>query len=342
MNDTRFAWKVGLFVAVGLLLGALLILNFSKGPMVFHHTYKLHVVLPTVAGLKTSADVMMAGVPIGKVIATDLSLDGRSVDITVEVLAKYQIRQSASFHIDQLGFLGDPYIEVTPAAEAAGQAGPYLTNGASVMGEAPFNMQEAVRSISGLVDQGQKTMKDLDKAINSVNNSILDAVTLTNFVATMTNFESVTADAASMAKQIRGMLDANLPAVHAAVTNFATLARKLDDMADKLDRTISTNTGDVTEAVKNIKAASASLQHLADGLQAGQGLAGSLLKDEKMRGDFATLITNLSGMAEQFGRFGRGLNEHGLWWHLWNPKPTPTNAPARHSPGPSPGNAPAR
>ncbi len=39
------------------------------------------------------------------------------------------------------------------------------------MGEAPFNMQEAVRSISGLVDQGQKTMRDMDRAANHVNNS---------------------------------------------------------------------------------------------------------------------------------------------------------------------------
>ena len=115
MNDSRFEWKVGLFVAVGLALAALLILNFSKGITLFKSTYKLHITMPSVAGLKPAADVMMAGVPVGKVAATTLSLDGRSVDITVEVLAKYQIRKDARFHIDALGFLGDQYIEVTPA-----------------------------------------------------------------------------------------------------------------------------------------------------------------------------------------------------------------------------------
>ena len=202
------------------------------------------------------------------------------------------------------------------------------------MGEKPLNMQEAVRSISGFVEQGQKTMRDIDRAVSNVNNTILDAVTLTNFVATMTNFESVTADAASMAKQVRGMLDANISSVHVAITNFATLAQKLDAMADKLDRTITTNTGDVTEAVKSIKAASASLQHLADGLQAGQGLAGRLLKDEKMNTDYdnmktnlATALTAISGMADQFSRFGRSLNENSVW-HILFRKPSPTNAPA--------------
>ncbi len=331
MNDSRFAWKVGLFVFVGLVLSALLILNFSKGPLVFHSTYKLHITMPTVAGLKPAADVKMAGVPVGKVAATTLNLDGRSVDIAVEILAKYKIRQDASFHIDALGFLGDQYIEVTPAegGETNRQAAAFLTNGATVIGEAPFNMQEAVRSISGLVNQGQKTMKDLDKTFNNVNNTILDAATLTNFVTTMTNLGSVTEDAASMAKEVRGMLDSNAPGLRVAITNFVTLSQRLNDMAGELDRAISTNTSDVTEAVKNIKSASASVRQLADGLQAGQGLAGSLLKDEKMKTNFTTLLTHISDMAEEYARFAEYLNQNGIWKTLWKPKPSPTNAPAR-------------
>jgi ABC-type transporter Mla subunit MlaD len=127
---------------------------------------------------------------------------------------------------------------------------------------------------------------------------------------------------------VRGVLDTNVPSVQAAISNFATLAQKLDDMADKLDRTISTNTGDVTDAVKSLKATSASLQQLADGLQAGKGLAGSLLKDEKLKQDFQGMITNISYMTEQIGAYGRRLNESSLW-HILVHKPAPTNAPGR-------------
>jgi len=331
MNDSRFEWKVGLFVFVGLALAALLILNFSRGVTLFKSTYLIHVTMPTVAGLKPAADVMMAGVPIGKVAATTLSLDGRSVDITVEVLAKYQIRKNARFHIDALGFLGDQYIEVTPAEGdlAAESKVPLLTNGETTTGETPLNMQEAVRSISGFVEQGQKTMRDIDKAVNNVNNTILTAAALTNFEATMTNLGSVTEDAAAMSKEARAMLDSNTPSVHIAVTNIAALAQKLDLMADELDRAISTNTGDVTAAVQNIKTASASLEQLAGGLQAGRGLAGSLLKDEQMKTNFGTLLADLNDLADQYARFGRNLNENGIWRALWKPKTPPTNAPAR-------------
>ena len=52
MNDTRFEMKVGLFVFFGLALMALLVLNFSKGITLFKSTYEIHVIMPTVAGLK--------------------------------------------------------------------------------------------------------------------------------------------------------------------------------------------------------------------------------------------------------------------------------------------------
>jgi phospholipid/cholesterol/gamma-HCH transport system substrate-binding protein len=287
--------------------------------------------MPTVAGLKPAADVMMAGVPIGKVASTRLSLDGRSVDITVTVLAKYQIRKDARFHIDALGFLGDQYVEVTPAEGdlAAESKAPLLTNGETITGETPLNMQEAVRSVSGFVQIGQQTMRDIDTAVSNVNNTILAVSALTNFAATMTNLGAVTEEITATARQVHGILDSNAPSIQVAITNFAALSQKLDVMADNLQDIILTNTGPVMDAVKTVQEASAQLKQLADGLQAGQGMAGSLLKDEQMKTNFAALVVNLNDLAEQFTRFGERLNEEGIWRSLWKPKAAPTNAPGR-------------
>jgi phospholipid/cholesterol/gamma-HCH transport system substrate-binding protein len=114
MNDTRIELKVGFFVAVGLALLAVLVLSFSRGLTLFNSSYQLRLILPSAAGLKPTADVMMAGVPIGKASELALLPDGRSVQVTVSILSKYKIRTNAVFHVDALGFLGDQYIEVTP------------------------------------------------------------------------------------------------------------------------------------------------------------------------------------------------------------------------------------
>jgi phospholipid/cholesterol/gamma-HCH transport system substrate-binding protein len=330
MNDSHIEYKVGLFVAVGLALVALLILNFSRGITLFSSTYNLRVVMPTTAGLKPAADVMMAGVPIGKVSTVELGPEGKSVQVTVRLLSKYKIRKNAVFHIDALGFLGDQYIEVSPPPPTAAPAADILREGDVVMGEAPFNMQEAVRSTAGLLDQARQTMKDLDLAITNVNRTILSDQTLTNFAASLSNFQSVTEIAVKVAQEAEDLIHSNSPAVVQAVTNLRVFAEKFNLMADELDQVILTNRGDVSDAVKNLRDTSASFKQLASGLQAGQGLAGGLLKDQEMKAQMTALLSNASATATAFSAFGSNLNQRGLWRMLWTPKPTERSpAPAR-------------
>ncbi|MDQ6632138.1 MAG: outer membrane lipid asymmetry maintenance protein MlaD, partial [Verrucomicrobiota bacterium] len=71
MSEKRFEWKVGLFVFIGLVLVAALMLNFSKGLSLFKPTYQLQMKTSTVGGIKKDATVMMSGILVGKVIGAD-------------------------------------------------------------------------------------------------------------------------------------------------------------------------------------------------------------------------------------------------------------------------------
>ncbi len=67
MNKSRLEWKVGLFVFVGLVLIALLLLQFSKGLTMFQPTYRILLQATDVGGLKRGAGVLMSGVQVGTV-----------------------------------------------------------------------------------------------------------------------------------------------------------------------------------------------------------------------------------------------------------------------------------
>jgi phospholipid/cholesterol/gamma-HCH transport system substrate-binding protein len=324
-NTTRFEWKVGLFVLIGLVLVAALMLNFSKGITRFKSTYKLHLLMTTVSGLKPHADVMMSGVPIGNVVETELLPDGRAVDITVQILSKYQIRTNANFHIDALGFLGDQYIAISPLTNGSA---PFLTNGATVIGEEPFNLQEAVKSTSGLLETAKTTLKDLDQAITNVNRTILNDQTLTNFGLAVSNFYALTADAGSMVHQIGGIVSTNTEPINAAVKSLRQVSDKLDKMADDLHAVIATNATDVSQAVRDFRETSASLKQTAADIQAGKGLAGSLLKDDRLKVQVEDLVQNINSMSANFAIFGSNLNQRGLWSMLRTPKTKPPQAPA--------------
>ena len=284
MNQSRIELKVGIFVVAGMALLALLVLSFSRGQTLFESTYHLRILLPTAAGLKPTADVMMSGVPVGK--ATDLELmpDGRSVAVNVVILAKYKIRTNALIQIDALGFLGDQYLSVTPSTNL--EAG-YWRNGDVVQGETPFNMQEAVRSVAGLLAQGKKTMSAL---------------------------------ARGMAQGADDLIHSNTPAVNAAVTNLRSFSEKLNLIATDLDHLVATNRPAINESIQNLRDTLVSFKQVAADLEAGKGLAGGLLKDEAMKAEAASLINNANALAAAFATFGNNLNQRGIWRMLWKPK----------------------
>ncbi len=329
MNDSRFEFKVGLFVFVGVALTALLILNFSKGITFFNPTYTLRVVLPNAAGLKPAADVMMAGVPIGKVSSMDLADDERSVNIALRILSKHKIRKDAHIRIDALGFLGDQYVSVSVPIEtgpAPTNADAFLQDGDTVKGEATFNMEEAVRSISTVVDQARRTMKDLDQGITNLNASALSTNTLVHFVVAVSNLEVVSDRAVAAAGRAESLLNDNAAAFNSSVSNFQVLSVRLTNVAAELDQIIVTNRADVRKVVANLTEASDKFNQIALDLQAGKGTAGALLKDEKMAAEMASFISNANAMTAEFSTFGSNLNQRGIWAMLWRPKHPETNS----------------
>lgn len=318
MNDSRFQLKVGLFVVVGLALMALLVLNFTKGVTLFNPTYSLKINMPTTAGLKPSADVMISGVPVGKVSGFELQKDGRSVQITVEVLSKYKISRDAVFRIDALGFLGDQYVEVTPPDQAA--PGDFLKNGDTVEGQPPFNTLEAVHSVAGVLDEARKTLKDVDQAITNVNHTVLSAKSLNSLSLAISNLEYVTEIAVGAAHGAADLIHTNEPPINAAIANIKAFSFRLDGLADNLEGLLRTNEPAVNEAVKNLRDASSSFKQIAGDLQSGKGPVGGLLKNDAMRAQIVSAVSNLDQVTAEFALFGSNLNQRGIWNMLWKPK----------------------
>src|SRR5438093_981984 len=115
MNESRLATKVGLFVALGLVLLVLLLMSFSKGLTILTKSYELNLRAPQVGGLKDRAAVLMSGITVGNVVEANIPPDGQGVIIKLKIQEKYKIHADARFRIDQIGFLGDQYVAIYPA-----------------------------------------------------------------------------------------------------------------------------------------------------------------------------------------------------------------------------------
>ena len=116
MERSRLETKVGLFVFVGLVLLAVLLIQFSKGTSLFRGTYELRLNAVNVGGLKQRASVLLSGVQVGAVAGIQLAPDGKSVTILLKIYNDCKIYPDARFVIEQSGFLGDQFVAVVPTA----------------------------------------------------------------------------------------------------------------------------------------------------------------------------------------------------------------------------------
>ncbi len=325
MSKSRLEWKVGLFVLIGLVLIAALLLQFSKGMTFFQSTYDIYLSSPNVGGLKSKAGVLMSGVQVGTVSDIQLAPDGRTVTITLRIFSQYVIRKDARFVIEQSGFLGDQYIGVVPTENK----GEPFRNGGTAQAEAPFNLQEFTRSAAGFIARVDDTIKKLNDSLADVSRILLNPETLTNLSVTAANMRQVSERAVTTVDEINATLATNTPSLSESATNLVLFSRQLNEFAAQMKELVATNTEDINRTVKNVELSSESLKALASDLQAGKGLAGDLLKNPELASRVSEIADNLSVTTSN-------LNQLGLWRILWPRKPPKTNSPAPAEPLRSP------
>ena len=91
MNEKRYATRVGLFLVMGLVLIAVLMLSFSRGIGAFKPKYEVQMRTRSVSGLRANSAVFLAGVQIGNVRSIELDPAGKSVLVRLEILKHYPL-----------------------------------------------------------------------------------------------------------------------------------------------------------------------------------------------------------------------------------------------------------
>ena len=306
---TKTEWKVGLFLAISLVVTAALVINFSKGTNPLTKIYTIHLTTKNVDGLVKNAVVMMAGVPVGKISAIHLNTDTYIVTLDAKIKAEYQILADAKFFIETAGFLGDKYIGVIPGDNKL----PPLKNGATVACQESFDLVRAARSATDLMDELKTVASQITNIVNRIDSKLLDEQTLTNLAAGLSNLREISAEASATIAAVNQLILTNTPPINAAIENVVTFSGQLKDAGTDLRSLISTNRVVIDESFANIKETTESLRNLVAAAEQGKGLAGKLFSDEELARNFSMLSSNLVDVSAK-------LNRGGLWGILWADK----------------------
>lgn len=307
---SKTEWKVGLFIAISLVVAVALVLNFAKGISPLTKTYSLNLTTKNVDGIVRNAVVMMAGVPIGNVSKIKLNTDKSEVTITILIKEEFKIREGSKFHIETAGFLGDKYIGIIPTRN---QDAPMLLDGATVPCQESFDLMRVARSTSGVVDQLNTATTQITNIIERIDSKLLDEKTLTDLAAGLRNLRDISENASKTIASVDLLITTNTPPIQQAIDNVVDFSKELKTAGGELRSIIDTNRVVVNESMANIKNTTESLNKLITAAERGEGLAGKLFADEELAQNIVTLSSNLNEVSVK-------LNRRGLWSVLWEDK----------------------
>jgi phospholipid/cholesterol/gamma-HCH transport system substrate-binding protein len=116
LTRSQLELVVGLFVLVGISAVAYLAVEIGAGTLVGSDTYTLKARFTNVGGLNRGANVVIAGVTVGKV--EDISLDEayRAI-ITLRLRRNVELPVDSMASVRTSGLIGDKFISFTPGVE---------------------------------------------------------------------------------------------------------------------------------------------------------------------------------------------------------------------------------
>jgi phospholipid/cholesterol/gamma-HCH transport system substrate-binding protein len=109
-------FKVGVFVALGLLITCVSILLLGGDRMLFKSSYTLRADMSEVQGLAEGSVVSLAGRTVGNVTKIDFVGDKNVLELTFKIdrAVQSRIRQGSTAEVKTQGALGDKYIYINP------------------------------------------------------------------------------------------------------------------------------------------------------------------------------------------------------------------------------------
>jgi phospholipid/cholesterol/gamma-HCH transport system substrate-binding protein len=191
-KEPFLAFKVGLFVLAAIV--GLTVVIFSISDTAFFEEGKtFHVVFSFANGMKKTAPVRIAGVDQG--LVKDIVLffdraDGKTkVDVTVQVKKETQIPQDSVFVINQLGLMGEKYLEVFPGQDTVN----FITEGQTVIGKSPLAQEEISSYVMIVAQKVEQTVDGINTILRdegnvaAVKNSLADVQSILTEIKTSSN-----------------------------------------------------------------------------------------------------------------------------------------------------------
>lgn len=124
MSKTSLELGVGIFVLIGILCVGYLTIRLGKMELMGDEHYYLNARFNSVAGLKSGAQVVIAGVKVGQVDSISLDPEEQVAIVRMKIKKEVVLTDDVIASVKTSGLIGDKYIMLSP-----GGSGDILADG---------------------------------------------------------------------------------------------------------------------------------------------------------------------------------------------------------------------
>src|SRR5262252_1909922 len=254
-HERGLEFKVGIFVFLGCVALAGLVVKFGRLGEGVKTYYQLNVRFQDASGLLKGSDVLLAGARIGRVSGGPrLVRDAPGVIVPLRIYDYVKIPLCSTFTVGSSGLLGDRFVTVTAPK---GQPSGYIEKDASINGTRETGFDDLTR-------QGGELVGDLRTTVKKLNDETLSAQNMENLKASMEHLNQAT-------------------------SALAESSKKLDGVIEQADSTMAS----AKKAADSLQNAIADSRKVLHSVTQGKGLIATLLNDQTLANDLHALITNL-------------------------------------------------
>jgi len=323
-NDQKgLELKVGLFVFIGLVLIAVMAVQFGRVGQGLSEFYTLTVKFPNANGIIKNADVQLAGAKIGIVAADPQAVAGQIgyVSVKMQIRKDIKLPVGSYFQINSSGMMGDKFVEITPSGKFKYDTSnpkddrPLFDPAKPEMVIGPDDKLAGyqVPGLSDLTSKGDKNMEklgatldELKETLEKIQSGVLNDQNMGNLKDSFASLKTTTDNIAKASTKIDSIVTGAQSAVDSAKDTFTEAKQAIT--------TINTAAVDVRAAIGDVRGVVQSGQSVLKSAQNGKGTLPMLLGNSEVSENLRALIAN--------------IRKHGILFYRDSaPQPAPATLP---------------
>ncbi len=205
-NESGFAWKLGMFVTIGLILLVVTIYFVGKQKNLFGSNFRVTTTFKTVSGLKVGNNVRFSGINVGTVDEVQLITDTSvSVELVIRKEVQPFIKSDATASIGSDGLMGDRVLTISPGTVGATA----IKDNGVIVSQPSIEMEQLMTSVKTSLDNAGIITGQLAEFTSKMNNGngalsklISDEDFSSSLKNTLINLQTSTNEFAKFASQM--------------------------------------------------------------------------------------------------------------------------------------------